>query len=90
MDELDMAVHAWQQTTHSLSGGSLNMVGPPTISLVHTSLMNQPIWPTAQPTKSPAAALQVPFKSQENATRAKGRYGAVIVKRPKREMGVDG
>jgi len=78
------------KATYSLSGGSLNIVGPPTISLVHTSLMNQPTWPTAQPTRSPAAALHVPFNSHENATRAKGRYGAVMVNRPNREIGVDG
>lgn len=76
--------------TYSLSGGSLMNVGPPTISRVHTSLMNHPIWPTAQPTRSPAAAFHVPFKIHENATRARGRYGAVIVNKPKRDMGVDG
>lgn len=48
-------------------------VGPPTISLVHTSCMNQLTWPTAHPTRSLAAAFQVPFKIQEKATSATGR-----------------
>ena len=64
--------------------------GPPTISRVHTSRMNQPMCPTAQPTRSPAAAFHVPFSTHENATSASGRYGAVIVNMPKSEIGVDG
>jgi hypothetical protein len=51
--------------------------------------MNQPTCPTAHPTRSPAAAVQVPFNTHENATRATGRYGAVIVKSPNKDMGVD-
>lgn len=76
--------------THSRTGASLKNVLPPTISRVQTSLMNQPTCPTAHPTRSPAAALQVPFNTHENATRATGRYGAVIVKSPNKEIGVDG
>jgi hypothetical protein len=52
--------------------------------------MNHPICPTAHPTRSPAAATHDPFRTQEKATRAIGRYGAVIVMRPKREIGVVG
>lgn len=76
--------------TYSRIGASVNTVGPPTISLVHTSRKNQPTWPTAHPTKSPAAAVQVPFKTHENATSAMGRYGAVMVISPNKEMGVEG
>ena len=75
---------------HSRTGASLKNVLPPTISRVQTSLMNHPTCPTAQPTRSPAAALQVPFNTHENATRATGRYGAVIVTSPNRDIGVDG
>lgn len=73
-----------------MTGGSLNIVGPPANSLVHTSRMNQPTWPTAHPTRSPAAAFHVPFRTHANATSATGRYGAVMVKRPKSEIGVEG
>jgi len=71
-------------------GASLKTVGPPTISLVQTSRMNHPTWPTAHPTRSPAAAFHVPFKIHEKATRAIGRYGAVMVNKPKRDIGVEG
>jgi hypothetical protein len=40
--------------------------------------------------RSPAAALHVPFRSHENATRAMGRYGAEMVTRPKSDIGVVG
>ena len=76
--------------THSRTGASLKTVVPPTISLVQTSRKNQPIWPTAQPTKSPVAAFHVPLNTHENKTRATGKYGAVIVINPKRDMGVEG
>lgn len=52
--------------------------------------MNHPTWPTAHPTRSLAAARHVPVSTQEKATSAKGRYGAVMVSRPKSEMGVEG
>lgn len=79
-----------ENTTHRTSGASLSGVYPPIISLAHTSLKNQPIWPTAHPIKSPAAAFHVPLMTHESATSAKGRYGADIVKIPKRAIGVDG
>lgn len=78
------------KTTHRTSGASLSGVYPPIISLAHTSLKNQPIWPTAHPIKSPAAAFHVPLMTHESATSASGRYGADIVKMPKRAIGVDG
>lgn len=76
--------------THSASGASLRSVGPPTISRLHTSLTNHAKWPTAQPMRSPAAALQVPFKIQARPTSARGRYGAVIVMSPNKDIGVEG
>lgn len=62
-----------QGVTYSGSGAWLKTVGPPTISLVHTSLKNQPTWPTAQPAKSAMAALHDPFMIHEKATSATGR-----------------
>ena len=76
--------------SHKLCGASLITVFPPTISLVHTSLMNHPTCPTAHPTRSPAAAFQVPLRTHEKATKAMGRYGAVMVNRPNRDIGVEG
>lgn len=76
--------------THSGSGASLRKVGPPTISRVQTSRMNQATCPTAHPRRSPAAARHVPFSIHARPTKASGRYGAVIVTIPKSEMGVDG
>jgi len=61
------------EKTHSRIGASLNTLEPPTISLVHTSRKNQPRWPTAHPTRSPAAAFHVPLRTHEKATRAIGR-----------------
>lgn len=66
------------------------MVGPPVISRIQTSRTNQPTWPTAQPRRSPAAALHVPLSIHESPTSASGRYGAVIVMRPNKDTGVDG
>jgi len=40
--------------------------------------------------RSPAAAFHVPLKTQEKITRANGKYGAEIVNKPKRDMGVVG
>jgi hypothetical protein len=40
--------------------------------------------------RSPAAAFHVPLITQENTTRANGKYGAEIVNKPKRDIGVDG
>lgn len=59
--------------THKGSGALTIMPLPPMASLVHTSRTNHPTWPTAQPTKSPAAALHVPLMIQLNATSANGR-----------------
>lgn len=76
--------------THNRGGASVRKLVPPIISRLQTSLKNQLMWPTAQPSRSLAAAFHVPLRTQENATRATGRYGADMVKRPKSEIGVDG
>jgi len=81
---------AVENMTHRTTGASLSGVYPPIISLAHTSLKNQPMWPTAHPIKSPAAAFHVPLITHESPTSAKGKYGAFIVKMPKRAIGVDG
>lgn len=82
--------NAIKNMTHKTSGASLSGVYPPIISLAHTSLKNQPIWPTAHPIKSPAAAFHVPLMTHDSPTSANGRYGADIVKMPKSAIGVDG
>ena len=62
-----------EKHTHKTSGASLHTPFPPNISLAQTSLKNQHICATAHPSKSPRAARHVPFRSQEKATRVRGR-----------------
>lgn len=78
------------QSTHKGSGALATNPTPPIASLVHTSRMNQPRCPTAHPTRSPAAAVHVPLIIQLNATSARGRYGAVMVTRPNKDICVEG
>jgi hypothetical protein len=75
-----------KRKTYRPSGASFQNPLEPIISLGHTSRVNQQIWPTTHPRRSPSAAVQLPLRRELMATRANGRYGAVIVIRPKREI----